>query len=219
VGADKTGYFFAIVAVANFLGPLLLGTLFDTLGRKPMISGTYLIAGALLLGTAWLFDQGHLSALTLTLCWVIVLFFASAGASSAYLTVSEVFPMETRALAIAFFYAIGTAAGGISGPLLFANLIKTGKVGDTALAFAIGAALMIAAGLVASVLGVKAEQKSLEDIATPRPPRKPMRRPVTKRRHLVTSPVGAGQHPPPLGRTGAADEEPVMPTTGTYLAA
>ena len=167
MGADKTGYFFAIVAVANFLGPLLLGTLFDTLGRKPMISGTYLIAGALLLGTAWLFDQGHLSALTLTLCWLIVLFFASAGASSAYLTVSEVFPMETRALAIAFFYAIGTAAGGISGPLLFANLIKTGKVGDTALAFAIGAALMIAAGLVASVLGVKAEQKSLEDIATP----------------------------------------------------
>jgi MFS family permease len=114
-----------------------------------------------------LFDQGHLSALTLTLCWVIVLFFASAGASSAYLTVSEVFPMETRALAIAFFYAIGTAAGGISGPLLFANLIKTGKVGDTALAFAIGATLMIAAGLVAAVLGVKAEQKSLEDIATP----------------------------------------------------
>ena len=103
----------------------------------------------------------------LDLCWVIVLFFASAGASSAYLTVSEVFPMETRALAIAFFYAIGTAAGGISGPLLFANLIKTGKVADTALAFAIGAGLMIAAGLVASVLGVNAEQKSLEDIATP----------------------------------------------------
>ena len=146
---------------------MVLGTFFDMLGRKPMISGTYLISGALLLGTAWLFDQGHLSALTLTLCWVIVLFFASAGASSAYLTVSEVFPMETRALAIAFFYAIGTAAGGISGPLLFANLIKTGKVADTALAFAIGAGLMIAAGLVASVLGVNAEQKSLEDIATP----------------------------------------------------
>jgi MFS family permease len=96
----------------------------------------------------------------LTLCWVIVLFFASAGASSAYLTVSEVFPMETRALAIAFFYAIGTAAGGISGPLLFANLIKTGKVGDTALAFAIGAALMIAAGLVASVLGVRRSRRA-----------------------------------------------------------
>src|SRR5690242_17218621 len=132
-----------------------------------MISGTYLIAGALLLGTAWLFDQGHLSALTLTLCWVIVLFFASAGASSAYLTVSEVFPMETRAMAIAFFYAIGTAAGGITGPLLFAKLVKTGAVSDTTLAFTIGAVLMLAAGVVAAVLAVDAEQQSLEDIAPP----------------------------------------------------
>ena len=96
-----------------------------------------------------------------------MLFFASAGASSAYLTVSEVFPMETRALAISFFYAIGTAAGGISGPLLFSSLVSTGSVGDTVIAFSIGAALMIIAGLVEIVLGVKAERRSLEDIATP----------------------------------------------------
>ena len=98
-----------------------------------MISSTYILSGVLLLGTAWLFDGGHLSAVTMTVCWAVVLFFASAGASSAYLTVSEVFPMETRALAIAFFYAIGTAAGGISGPLLFSKLVSTGKVGDTVL--------------------------------------------------------------------------------------
>jgi MFS family permease len=96
-----------------------------------------------------------------------VLFFASAGASAAYLTVSEIFPMETRALAIAFFYAIGTAAGGITGPLLFSSLVSSGKVGETVLAFTIGAVLMIAAGLVEVFLGVKAERKSLEDIARP----------------------------------------------------
>jgi MFS family permease len=167
VGSGSTGYYFAVVAGANFLGPILLGKLFDTLGRRVMIYGTYLLSGALLLGTAWLFDQGNMSATTLTLCWALVLFFASAGASSAYLTVSEVFPMETRAMAIAFFYAIGTAAGGIAGPLLFAKLIKTGAVGDTALAFTIGAVLMIAAGVVAAVLAVNAEQQSLEDIAPP----------------------------------------------------
>ena len=103
----------------------------------------------------------------MTACWCVVLFFASAGASAAYLTVSEVFPMETRALAIAFFYAIGTAAGGITGPLLFSKLVSTGKVPDTALAFVIGAALMILAGLVEIILGVRAERRGLEDIAQP----------------------------------------------------
>jgi MFS family permease len=166
-GAGVTGYYFAVIAVGNFAGPLLLGKLFDTLGRRVMISGTYLLSGLLLLGTAWLFDAGHLSAFSLTACWTVVLFFASAGASSAYLTVSEVFPMETRALAIAFFYALGTAAGGISGPLLFAHLIATGKVSDTAVAFLIGSILMLAAGVVAVFLSVDAERKSLEDIATP----------------------------------------------------
>ncbi|HTZ24046.1 MAG TPA: MFS transporter, partial [Streptosporangiaceae bacterium] len=119
------GYYFAVIAVGNLFGPLLLGRLFDTVGRKPMIAGTYILSGLLLFGTAYLFDAGSLHATTMTACWVAVLFFASAGASSAYLTVSEVFPMETRALAIAFFYAVGTAAGGISGPLLFSALVGT----------------------------------------------------------------------------------------------
>ncbi|MEU5883185.1 MFS transporter [Spirillospora sp. NPDC047279] len=163
----ETGYFYAVIAFCNFLGPLLLAGLFDSIGRKPMISGCYILSGVLLLGTAWLFNAGSLTAVTLTACWCAVLFFASAGASSAYLTVSEIFPMETRAMAIAFFYAIGTAAGGISGPLLFSNLVATGVPGDTALAFCIGAVLMIAAGLVEAVLGVKAERRSLEDIAAP----------------------------------------------------
>ncbi|MEV0145366.1 MULTISPECIES: MFS transporter [unclassified Nonomuraea] len=162
-----TGYYFAVIAVGNFLGPLLLGKLFDTVGRVPMISATYIGSGLLLLGTAWLFSQGMLTAVTLTACWCAVLFVASAGASSAYLTVSEIFPMETRAMAIAFFFAIGTAAGGIAGPLVFAGLVSTGVPGDTALAFTIGAVIMIAAGIVELFLGVKAEQKGLEEIAAP----------------------------------------------------
>src|SRR4029077_4108296 len=161
------GYYFAVIAVGNLLGPLLLARLFDTIGRKPMIEGTYLISGLLLLGTAYLFDRGSLNATTMTACWCAVLFFASAGASAAYLTVSEVFPMETRALAIAFFYAIGTGAGGIAGPLLFSSLVSTGKVADTVLAFSVGATLMILAGIVEIFLGVKAERQSLEDIARP----------------------------------------------------
>ncbi|MFF9296009.1 MFS transporter [Streptomyces sp. NPDC014764] len=167
VPSGNTGYYFAVIAAGNFLGPLLLGKLFDTVGRRIMISGTYVLSGVLLFGTAWLFDRGSLTAATMTACWCVVLFFASAGASSAYLTVSEIFPMETRAMSIAFFYAIGTAAGGISGPLLFAELTNTGKVGDTVLAFQIGAGLMVAAGVVAAILAVNAERRSLEDIATP----------------------------------------------------
>ncbi|MDT0462448.1 MFS transporter [Streptomyces gibsoniae] len=167
VPADRTGYYFAVIAIGNFFGPLLLGKLFDTVGRRVMISSTYLLSGLLLFVTAWLFGRGSLTAGTLTACWCVVLFFASAGASSAYLTVSEVFPMETRAMSIAFFYAIGTATGGISGPLLFADLTNTGKVGDTVLAFQIGAGLMCAAGLVAALLAVRAERRSLEDIALP----------------------------------------------------
>ena len=161
------GYYFAVIAVGNLIGPLVLGRLFDSVGRKPMIAGTYILSGVLLLVTAWLFDAGDLTAVTMTACWCVVLFFASAGASSAYLTVSEVFPMETRALAIAFFYAIGTAAGGITGPLLFSALVSTGKVIDTAIAFVTGASLMILAGLVEVFLGVKAERKGLEEIASP----------------------------------------------------
>ncbi len=167
VPTGSTGYYFAVIAAGNFLGPLLLGRLFDTIGRKIMITSTYVLSGLLLFGTAWLFGQGSLTAASLTACWSVVLFFASAGASSAYLTVSEIFPMETRAMAIAFFYAVGTAAGGISGPLLFAKLTESGVVGDTVLAFQIGAGLMVAAGLVAAFCAVRAERRSLEDIATP----------------------------------------------------
>jgi MFS family permease len=167
VPSGSTGYYFAVIAVGNLAGPLLLAHLFDSLGRKIMITSTYVGSGVLLLVTAWLFHAGALNAVTMTVCWCVVLFFASAGASSAYLTVSEIFPMETRALAIAFFYAIGTAAGGITGPLLFAHLVGTGKVGDTVVAFVIGAILMILAGLVELVLGVRAERQSLEDLATP----------------------------------------------------
>jgi len=167
VPSGSTGYYFAVIAVGNLLGPLLLGHLFDSLGRKIMITGTYVLSGVLLLVTAWLFSTGVLSAATMTACWCVVLFFASAGASAAYLTVSEIFPMETRALAIAFFYAVGTAVGGVTGPLLFAHLVGTGKVGDTVVAFVIGAVLMIAAGVVELILGVKAERRSLEDLATP----------------------------------------------------
>ncbi|GAA4052340.1 MFS transporter [Nonomuraea soli] len=163
----SAGYYFAVICVGNLLGPLLLGPLFDTVGRVPMISATYIGSGVLLLGTAWLFNQGVLTAVTLTACWCVVLFFASAGASAAYLTVSEIFPMETRAMAIAFFYAIGTAAGGIAGPLIFASLVETGVPGNTALAFTIGAIVMIFGGIVELIMGVKAERKGLEEIAAP----------------------------------------------------
>ncbi|WP_037909040.1 MFS transporter [Actinacidiphila yeochonensis] len=167
VGTGSTGYYFAVIAAGNLLGPLVLGRLFDTVGRRVMITSTYLLSGILLFVTAWLFDRGSLSATTLTAWWCVALFFASAGASSAYLTVSEIFPMETRAMAIAFFYAVGTAAGGITGPLVFSDLTSSGKVGDTVLAFCIGAALMCAGGIVAAFLAVDAEQRSLEDIARP----------------------------------------------------
>ncbi|MFJ5228731.1 MFS transporter [Kitasatospora sp. NPDC088391] len=167
VPAGDTGYYFAVIAVGNFLGPVLLGHFFDSVGRRPMIAGTYLGSGVLLFGTAWLFQRGSLDAPTMTACWTAVLFLASAGASSAYLTVSEIFPMETRALCIAFFYAVGTAVGGISGPLLFNGLVGSGEVGDTTLAFCIGAALMAAAGLVEALIGIKAERRSLESLAAP----------------------------------------------------
>ena len=166
---EQTGYYIAIFAVSNFVGALVLSPLFDTVGRVRMIAGTYILSG-LLLGLAGLF-LGSVSAVSLTLFGVIIFFFASAGASAAYLTASEVFPMETRALCIAFFYAIGTAVGGISGPLLFGNLIEnaseSGDITGIAFGYFLGAALMIAGGVVAIFLGVKAEGRSLESIAMP----------------------------------------------------
>jgi len=159
-------WFLIPLAIGNFLGPLLLGKFFDTVGRRVMITMSYVVSGLLLILTSVLFSNGSLSATTLTMMWVAVFFFASAGASAAYLTVSEIFPMETRAMAIAFFYAIGTGIGGIIGPIYFGRLIEQGRDG-IATGYYVGAGLMIAAGLVEMFLGVDAEQRSLEDITTP----------------------------------------------------
>jgi MFS family permease len=167
VADDHAGWYLVPIGLGNFLGAFLLSRLFDRLGRKVMISGTYIVSGALLIGTAFLFRGGHLSAGTLTACWVVVFFFASAGASSAYLTVSEIFPLETRAMAIAAFYAVGTALGGIIGPLLFGRLVGTGHLSAVANGYLLGAALMILAGIVEILLGVEAAGRSLEDIAAP----------------------------------------------------
>jgi MFS family permease len=159
--------YIAIFAASNFLGPLLLGRFFDTLGRKPMVTGTYLIAAVLTaaLGVALLGEE--LTTWSFMAFVIAIFFFASAGASSAYLTVSEIFPMETRALSIAFFYAVGTAAGGIVGPLLFGHLIASGSQGQVAIGFFIGAVVMAIGGIAELLFGVKAEQKQLEDVAEP----------------------------------------------------
>ncbi len=166
VPADVAPWSLVPIAIGNFLGPIALGRLFDSVGRKVMISVSYIGSGILLVGTAMLFSAGALNAVWLTVCWMIVFFFASAGASAAYLTASEIFPMETRAMAIAFFFAIGTGIGGIIGPILFGQLIS-GGIPAIAVGYYIGAGLMIAAGLVEVVFGVNAERKSLEEIATP----------------------------------------------------
>jgi len=167
VGTSIVPYFVLLFAAGNFLGPLTLGRLFDTIGRRPMITFTYLssaavatVLGVLLLGST--LDKWSFIAIV-----GVTFFLASAGASSAYLTVSEIFPMETRALAIAFFYAVGTAVGGISGPLLFGNLINSGKLSEVATGFFIGAVVMAIGGAAELFFGVRAEQRSLESIAEP----------------------------------------------------
>jgi MFS family permease len=167
VKPNAVGWYIIPFAIGNFLGPLVLGRLFDSVGRKPMIAGTYILSGALLIVTAFLFKSGAWSAETQTAAWCVIFFFASAGASSAYLTVSEIFPMETRALAIAFFYAVGTAAGGITGPLLFGKLVETKDPGQVFWGYMLGAVLMIAAGVVQALIGVEAARRDLEEIATP----------------------------------------------------
>ncbi|WP_345764862.1 MFS transporter [Diaminobutyricibacter sp. McL0608] len=166
VPADVAPWSLVPIAIGNLLGPVTLGHLFDSVGRRVMISTSYIGSGILLVGTAMLFSAGALDAFWLTVCWMVVFFFASAGASAAYLTVSEIFPMETRAMAIAFFFAIGTGIGGIIGPILFGQLIS-GGIQAVAIGYYIGAGLMIAAGLVEVFLGVDAERKSLEDVAEP----------------------------------------------------
>jgi MFS family permease len=167
VPAASIGWYMLPFALGNFVGPLVLGPLFDSVGRKPMIAATYAISGVLLLGAGMLFRENLVGATMLTVCWTGIFFFASAAASSAYLTVSESFPLEARALAIAFFYALGTAAGGVMAPLLFAWLIGTGERGNVFLGYLLGAGLMIGAAIVELAIGVKAERQSLESIARP----------------------------------------------------
>lgn len=167
VSSGSVGLYIVPLAIGNFLGPLLLGRYFDTVGRRVMITMSYVVSGLLLVATAVMVQADLLSATSLTIAWCVVFFFASAGASAAYLTVSEVFPMETRAMAIAVFYAVGTGLGGIIGPLLFGRLVDTGKIGNVAMGYYLGAGLMIAAGVVEAVIGVDAEGERLEDLAAP----------------------------------------------------
>jgi MFS family permease len=165
--SGNTPYYLAVFAVGNFAGAVLLSPLFDTVGRKPMIAGTYLLAGVLLIVTGILFKGHHLTDISFTACCSVVFFFASAGASAAYLTVSEVFPMETRALCIAVFYAVGTGIGGVIGPQVFSRMINTESYEQVFLALGLGAVMMILGGLAEIAFGVKAEGQSLESIAKP----------------------------------------------------
>jgi MFS family permease len=164
---ERIGLFLLPFAAGNFLGPLLLGRAFDRLGRRPMIAATYALSGLLLLLTAWLFARGVLDAATQTLAWSVVFFFASAAASSAYLTASESFPLELRAIAIALFYAVGTALGGVVGPLLFGVLLGSGERDAVAWGYVGGAVLMLLAAAVAARWGVRAERLPLESVAAP----------------------------------------------------
>jgi MFS family permease len=165
--SGNTPYYIAVFAAGNFLGALLLSPLFDIVGRKPMIAGTYLLSGALLIVTGLLFKEHQLNDISFTACCCVIFFFASAGASAAYLTVSEVFPMETRALCIAVFYAVGTGIGGVIGPQVFSRMINTESYEQVFLALGLGAVMMIIGGLAELFLGINAERRSLEEIAKP----------------------------------------------------
>ncbi len=167
VPSGRVGLFMLPFALGNFLGPLLLGRLFDTLGRKTMIVATYGLSGILMAGVGVLFAAGTLDATQQTLAWSVIFFFASAAASSAYLTVGENFPLEVRAVAIAVFYALGTGIGGVAGPALFGALIESGSRGEILWGYLLGGGLMVLAAVVAAFLVVKAERRSLEDVAPP----------------------------------------------------
>ena len=167
IAADHIGWYILPFAAGNFLGPLFLGRLFDTLGRRTMIALTYGVSGLLLALSGYLFSIGALSAQGQTIAWMVIFFFASPAASAAYLTVSETFPLEVRALAIALFYAIGTGIGGVAGPTLFGALIDTGSRNSVFAGYCLGAALMVIAAVVAWKFCVPAERKPLETIARP----------------------------------------------------
>jgi MFS family permease len=167
VPSGRVGWYILPFAAGNFLGPLTLGRLFDTLGRKFMIGTTYAVSGILLTCTGYLFSKDLMTAETQTIAWMIIFFFASAAASSAYLTASETFPLEIRASAIAFFYAIGTGVGGVAGPWLFGSLIDTGLRSSVAAGYLLGSVLMIAAALIEWRWGIAAERKPLESVCQP----------------------------------------------------
>jgi len=167
VPSAHIGWYVLPFALGNFCGPLLLGRLFDVVGRRIMISSTYFISGALLALSGYLFERELMDVTQQTIAWMVIFFFASAAASSAYLTVAETFPLEIRALAIAVFYAFGTGLGGIIGPTLFGHLIETGDRMNVFIGYLIGAALMIMAAVVQGIWGVAAERKSLEHVARP----------------------------------------------------
>ena len=196
VGSGTIPLYIAVFAISNFCGPLILGRFFDTVGRKPMVSATYLLSAAVtaLLGVFLL--GGSLTTLTFMAFIIVIFFIASAGASSAYLTVSEIFPMETRALSIAFFYAAGTAAGGIAGPLLFGHLIASGSESQVAIGFFIGAVVMAVGGIAEILFGVSAEQETLEDVA------EPLTAEEGEEEKGERSPAGAGARPPPVAAAG-----------------
>jgi MFS family permease len=164
---SKTGLYLLPFALGNFLGPLVLGRFFDTIGRRQMISSTYALSAVILIITGYLFTQGSLSAITQTVLWTVLFFFASPAASSAYLTVSEIFPLETRALAIALFFSIGTATGGVVAPWLFGTLIGTGSRFHVFYGYVAGSAVMLIAAVMELAIGVRAEMQSLEKVATP----------------------------------------------------
>jgi MFS family permease len=167
ISAAHVGWYILPFAAGNFLGPVVLGPLFDTLGRRTMIALTYAVSGVLLAVSGYLFSIGVLDARAQTMAWMVIFFFASPAASAAYLTVSETFPLEVRALAIALFYAVGTGVGGVAGPALFGVLIDTGARSSVFAGYLLGAALMIAAALIAWRFGVNAERKPLEEVARP----------------------------------------------------
>ena len=167
IAPGRVGWYLLPFAAGNFLGPLLLGPLFDRVGRKPMITTTYAISGLLLAAIGYMFSRDLVSVEVLTVGWMIVFFFASAAASSAYLTVGEIFPLEIRALAIACFYAIGTGIGGVAGPWLLGALIDTGSRTSVFVGYLVGSALMIGAAAIEMRCGVAAEGRPLESVARP----------------------------------------------------
>ncbi|KAL6073336.1 MFS transporter, variant 2 [Balamuthia mandrillaris] len=167
VASSHIGYYLIPFALGNFLGAVTIGRLFDTIGRKPMIFFTYTMSATLLIGTGVLFKFEYLTAFSQTVCWSIIFFFSSAGASSAYLTISEVFPLEVRAIAIAVFYSLGTAGGGLLGPVLFGALIASEDRTQLLWGYVLGSALMYFAAIIVIFFGVNAEGKSLEEIAAP----------------------------------------------------